>query len=184
MIDARRPDLIRASHRLTLRHRRFTIRVTNISLTTYGTSGSRTEDSEASSRNAPRADGTRPTTADQCARDVMEVVPVVMRVIRAEMRLRGGRFASVPQLRALGLAHRRPGASLTDVAVHLGVTPATASVLVDRLVRRGLLHRDSHPHERRRISLSLTRAGSQHLRDGADRHPAAARGDPGAPSRP
>ena len=104
------------------------------------------------------------TTADRCARDVMEVVPVVMRVIRAEMRLRGGRFASVPQLRALGLVHRRPGASLTDVAVHLGVTPATASVLVDRLVRRGLLHRDSHPHERRRISLSLTREGSQHLR--------------------
>ncbi len=94
----------------------------------------------------------------------MEVVPAVMRVIRAEMRLRGGRFASVPQLRALGLAHRRPGASLTDVAVHLGVTPATASVLVDRLVRRGLVHRDSHPDERRRISLTLTRAGSQHLR--------------------
>jgi len=94
----------------------------------------------------------------------MEVVPVVMRVIRAEMRLRGGRFASVPQLRALGLVHRHPGASLTDVAVHLGVTPATASVLVDRLVRGGLLHRDSHPHERRRIRLSLTREGSQHLR--------------------
>jgi DNA-binding MarR family transcriptional regulator len=94
----------------------------------------------------------------------MEVVPVVMRVIRAEMRLRGGRFVSVPQLRALGLVHRRPGASLTDVAAHLGVTPATASVLVDRLVRRGLLHRDSHPRERRRISLSLTREGSRHLR--------------------
>jgi DNA-binding MarR family transcriptional regulator len=95
----------------------------------------------------------------------MEAVPVVMRVIRAEMRLRGGRFASVPQLRALGLVHRRPGASLTDVATHLGVTPATASVLVDRLVRRGLLHRDSHPRERRRITLSLTPDGSRHLRE-------------------
>ena len=50
------------------------------------------------------------------------------------------------------------------MAVHLGVTPATASVLVDRLVRGGLLHRDSHPDERRRIRLSLTREGSQHLR--------------------
>jgi DNA-binding MarR family transcriptional regulator len=94
----------------------------------------------------------------------MEAVPVVMRVIRAEMRLRGGQFASVPQLRALGLVHRQPGASLTDVAAHLGVTPATASVLVDRLVRRGLLHRASDPQERRRIRLSLTREGSQHLR--------------------
>jgi DNA-binding MarR family transcriptional regulator len=94
----------------------------------------------------------------------MEAVPLVMRVIRAEMRVSGGRFASVPQLRALGLVHRHPGASLTDVATHLGVTPATASVLVDRLVRRGLLHRDAHPHERRRIRLSLTRTGSRHLR--------------------
>jgi len=94
----------------------------------------------------------------------MEAVPVVMRVIRAEMRLRGGRFATVPQLRALGLVHRRPGASLTDVAAHLGVTPATTSVLVDRLVRRGLLRRDTHPEERRRISLSLTPAGDRHLR--------------------
>jgi DNA-binding MarR family transcriptional regulator len=94
----------------------------------------------------------------------MEAVPVVMRVIRAEMRLRGGQFATVPQLRALGLVHRRPGASLTDVAAHLGVTPATTSVLVDRLVRRGLLRRDAHPEERRRISLSLTPAGERHLR--------------------
>jgi len=111
-----------------------------------------------------RASGSGPTTAHECAREVMEAVPVVMRVIRAEMRLRGGQFATVPQLRALGLVHRRPGASLTDVAAHLGVTPATTSVLVDRLVRRGLLRRDAHPEERRRISLSLTPAGERHLR--------------------
>jgi DNA-binding MarR family transcriptional regulator len=109
--------------------------------------------------------GSTAGTARECARSVMEAVPVVMRVIRAEMRLRGGQFASVPQLRALGLVHRRPGASLTDVATHLGVTPATASVLVDRLVRRDLLHRDPHPRERRRITLSLTHNGSRHLRE-------------------
>src|SRR5262245_33234833 len=71
------------------------------------------------------------TTARECARDVMDAVPLVMRVIRAEMRRRGG-FATVPQLRALGVIRRRPGASLSDVAAHLGVTPATASVLIDR----------------------------------------------------
>src|SRR5262245_48432935 len=103
------------------------------------------------------------TTARECARDVMEAVPLVMRVIRAEMRLRSGRFASVPQLRALGLIRRRPGASLSAVATHLGVTPATASALVDRLVRRRFLRRGAHPRERRRISLSLTRGGSRHL---------------------
>jgi DNA-binding MarR family transcriptional regulator len=93
----------------------------------------------------------------------MEAVPLVMRVIRAEMRRSGGQFASVPQLRTLGLVHRHPGASLLDVALHLGVTPATASALVDRLVRRGFLRRDVHPRERRRISLSLTPGGARQL---------------------
>ena len=93
----------------------------------------------------------------------METVPLVMRFIRAEMRLRGGRFVSIPQLRALGLIDRHPGAALTDVATHLGVTPATASALVERLVRRGLIDRDVHPRERRRLTLSLTQTGSRQL---------------------
>lgn len=104
-------------------------------------------------------------TASQCARDVMDAVPLVMRFIRTEMRRGGERFASVPQFRTLAFVDRNPGTSLTDVAMHLGVTPATASALVDRLVRRGLLTRDSHPHERRRVTLSLTRTGARHLND-------------------
>jgi DNA-binding MarR family transcriptional regulator len=92
----------------------------------------------------------------------MDVVPLVMRVIRTELR-RGAGLASIPQLRTLGFVDRNPHASLTDVAAHLGVTTATTSALVDRLVRRRLLSRMAHPGERRRIVLSLTRSGDRHL---------------------
>ena len=98
-------------------------------------------------------------TPEACARELMEAVPPVMRFIRAEMRRHREAPVSVPQFRTLALLGRRPGSSLSDVAEHLGVTRATASALVDRLVCRGLVGRVQHPQERRRVVLSLTRAG-------------------------
>jgi len=93
----------------------------------------------------------------------METVPLVMRFIRAEMRRQRTRSLSVPQFRALVFLSRHPGASLSSVADHLGVTRPTASALVDRLVRRGLVTRTEHPQERRRIVLALTLTGARHL---------------------
>lgn len=98
-------------------------------------------------------------TPEACAREIMETVPAVMRFIRTEMRRRRGARISVPQWRTLALLGRAPGSSLSDVAEHLGVSRSTASVLVDRLVRRGLVERQRHPQERRRVRLSLTARG-------------------------
>lgn len=106
---------------------------------------------------------TAKTTPDTCARAVMETVPMVMRFIRAEMRRHGASVLSVPQLRALAFLHRNPGACLFHVADHLGVTRPTASVIIDRLVRRGLLVRTEDARERRRVVLTLTPKGSRHL---------------------
>lgn len=102
-------------------------------------------------------------TPEACARAVMETVPMVMRCIRAEMRRHGAPLLSVPQFRALAFLDRNPGACLSRVADHLGVTTATASVIIDRLVRRGLLVRADDPRERRRLVLTLTPAGLEHL---------------------
>lgn len=104
---------------------------------------------------------TRSLSPDQCARDVMDAVPLVMRFVRGEMRRRGALSVSVPQFRVLNFVNRHPRASLADVAAHLGVTPATASVIVDRLVRRGLVARTPDPRERRRVVLTLTRLGTR-----------------------
>jgi DNA-binding MarR family transcriptional regulator len=51
---------------------------------------------------------------------------------------------------------RRPGAPLTSVAEHLGVSRSTASALVDRLVRRQLVSRTEDPQKRRCVMLTLT----------------------------
>jgi DNA-binding MarR family transcriptional regulator len=102
-------------------------------------------------------------TPNACARTVMETVPMVMRFIRGEMRRQRAPLLSVPQFRALAFLHRSPGACLFAVADHLGVSRPTASTIIDRLVRRGLVARGVDPRERRRIILTLTDTGARHL---------------------
>jgi len=102
-------------------------------------------------------------TAELCARAVMETLPLVTRFIRAEMRARWAPSLSVPQFHVLALLNRGPGSSLSNVADHLRVTRSTASVVVDRRVRRKLVRRPAHPQERRCVVLSLTATGTQHF---------------------
>jgi DNA-binding MarR family transcriptional regulator len=94
----------------------------------------------------------------------METVPRIMRAIRAEMRRQGAPLLSVPQIRSLAFLHRSPGACLSDLAGHLGVSCPTASALVDRLVKRGMVIRAADPQERRRLLLTLTPLGARHFR--------------------
>jgi DNA-binding MarR family transcriptional regulator len=101
-------------------------------------------------------------TPELCAREVMETVPLIMRFIRTEMRSRRGPSLSIPQFRVLTFLSHRPGAPLSGVAEHLGVSRSTASAIVDRLVRRKLVRRTVHPQERRSVVLRLTPAGVQH----------------------
>ena len=94
----------------------------------------------------------------------METVPLVMRFIRADMRARGSyEELSVPQFRTLTFLDKNPGASLSELADHLGVTRATASANTERLVQRSFVDRGDHPEERRRVVLKLTAAGKEHL---------------------
>jgi DNA-binding MarR family transcriptional regulator len=102
--------------------------------------------------------------ADQCARVVMETVPQVMRAIREEMRRQGAPLLSLPQLRTLAYLHRNPGSCLFHLAKHLGVARPTASTIVERLVRRGMVTRADNPEERRRVVLTLTPLGARYLR--------------------
>jgi DNA-binding MarR family transcriptional regulator len=94
-----------------------------------------------------------------CAREVMETTPVIMRAIRVEMRRGHGTDLSIPQFRTLGFIQRNADASLTDVAEHLGLTPPSASKLVDGLVKQGLIVRKEAAADRRRITLELTKNG-------------------------
>ncbi|MFH7029439.1 MAG: MarR family winged helix-turn-helix transcriptional regulator [Heteroscytonema crispum UTEX LB 1556] len=101
--------------------------------------------------------------SQECANRVMDTIPLVMRFIRADMRENSAASLSVPQLRAMIFINRNPGASLSEVAEHLGVTCATASTTTERLVQRDFVLRSDHPQERRKIVLYLTEEGKHHL---------------------
>jgi DNA-binding MarR family transcriptional regulator len=53
----------------------------------------------------------------------------------------------------------KEGLALKDLASHMGVTPATMSIGIDRLVVGGWVVRASDPSDGRRVALRLTRAG-------------------------
>jgi len=82
-----------------------------------------------------------------------------MRAIRAEMRRQRGWDLSVPQFRTLAYLNYYQGASLSDIAEFIGLTPPSMSKLVDGLVARQLVTRDFSTSDRRRVILALTPAG-------------------------
>ncbi len=49
--------------------------------------------------------------------------------------------------------------TLAGLAAHMGVTPSTMSLSIDRLERRGYVLRKRDPRDRRRVHLLLTPAG-------------------------
>jgi len=53
------------------------------------------------------------------------------------------------------------GASLAELAGHMGVTPSTMSLTVDRLERGGYVTRGRHHPDKRRVDLKLTAAGAR-----------------------
>ncbi|MGP4090033.1 MarR family winged helix-turn-helix transcriptional regulator, partial [Streptomyces sp. KR55] len=63
---------------------------------------------------------------------------------------------------AYGFAFARlapDGATVTDLAAHLGVTKQAASQLVDELVRKGYVERRPHPEDARARLVVLTERG-------------------------
>jgi DNA-binding MarR family transcriptional regulator len=105
-----------------------------------------------------------PQVVQGAARQVLEAVPLVMRTIREQLRSHRRTDVSVPQFRAMGYIDRNQGASLSDLASHIGLTLPSMSKLVDGLVSRKLVTRTSDALDRRRICLSLTPAGREELK--------------------
>ena len=121
----------------------------------------------------------RPRSADAraCAAQVLEVLPAVMNALRAGMRGQLGDGLSVPQFRCLNFIDAHAGASVSEVAAFLGVSLPTASVLVDRLVRAGVVLASTAAEDRRHSRLHLSAAGRallRRMRRGAERELAAA----------
>ena len=99
------------------------------------------------------------SSPDECARQILEAVPMVMRAIRNEMRSYRASDLSVPKFRVLIFLNRHEGASLSDIAEHMGLTPPSMSKMIDGLVARNMVIRQMDPGDRRRVTLAPTALG-------------------------
>ncbi|HET7029579.1 MAG TPA: MarR family transcriptional regulator [Candidatus Limnocylindrales bacterium] len=110
-----------------------------------------------SSRHGPSA------APAETAEQLFSAVSGLSRRLRREMRQNAGDL-TVPQFRALRYVERHPGTGLSPLAIHLGMSRSSASALVDRLERAGLVRRSVDPDERRRIRIELEPSGTAAVR--------------------
>lgn len=98
-------------------------------------------------------------TLDTCARELLDVMPLVMQDLRQTMRSQSAPDLRVPELRSLAFLRHNPGSNLTDLAEYIGVSLPSMSKLVDTLTYRGFIERNPDAADRRRVRLDLTEAG-------------------------
>jgi DNA-binding MarR family transcriptional regulator len=102
-------------------------------------------------------------SGEETARALMETNPRVMQAIRRELRSLRSEDLSVPQFRVLNYLNRHPDTSLSPVAEYVGLTLPSMSRLVDGLVERGLVLRQTCGEDRRKIVLNLSGHGGELL---------------------
>ncbi len=104
-----------------------------------------------------------PKSTAALADEVMDAALRVTRLVRREVGRRRPGGLTISQVRALSFLDWNPGASLADVAEHIGLGAPATSRTVDHLVRRGLVTRVAAAEDRRRIALGLLPEGSRAL---------------------
>ncbi len=67
-----------------------------------------------------------------------------------------GEEMSVAQLHAVAIIHDHGPLTVSDLAAALGVSPPSASTMVDRLVEKGLLLREPSREDRRKVLVSVS----------------------------
>lgn len=102
-------------------------------------------------------------TPIECAKVILDVAPSIVQAIRFEMRHARDYDLTVPQFRTLAYISRNPGASLSAAAEFIGLTLSSMSILVNGLVERGLVDRETSSQDRRRVNLTLTALGARNF---------------------
>lgn len=92
------------------------------------------------------------------AKLILDVVPPVMRHIKNEMRYLAKAELTVPQFRVLARLSRSVHTN-RELAEWMGVSPPTMTRMVDVLVKKNLVRRQSQKDNRRQLELTLTEKG-------------------------
>lgn len=70
---------------------------------------------------------------------------------------------TLQQVETLRLIHEKQAVTMKDLADFLAITPPSATVIADGLVRPGFLGRRRDPKNRRAVYLHITKKGREHL---------------------
>jgi DNA-binding MarR family transcriptional regulator len=100
-------------------------------------------------------------TALEATQELLSVLPLLNRIVAAEVRREAGQETTMPQFRVL--AHLAAGAqTLSALAKKRRVSLQSMSELVQALVERGWVARTPDPSDRRQALLGLTDHGRAH----------------------
>ncbi len=72
---------------------------------------------------------------------------------------KSGINASISEIHLIDVVGRSEKATVSEVATSLGITLASVTVAVNKLVERGMIGKEKNPEDRRSIHLRLTREG-------------------------
>ena len=99
--------------------------------------------------------------AQRLARDLMHHYPQVFFACHLRHRRdpRSGEQLSAHQGSILDHLDEQEGTGIGDLADHMGVTPGTMSIHIDRLERKGFVRRYPDEVDGRRVLVRLTEAG-------------------------
>jgi DNA-binding MarR family transcriptional regulator len=103
------------------------------------------------------------TSPKQTAALTLEVIPSLTRLIRSKFREKRMGNLTMVEFRTMTFIDANQGASLSDAADHIGLGRPSMSKLVDALVNRKRVTRNTHGKDRRRICLALTKQGKRDL---------------------
>lgn len=106
-------------------------------------------------------DGATPSGRDDREAELVDAVMTASRVLVAiaARSLAAAGEVSLPQYRALVVLASRGPQRAVDLAGVLGVNPSSATRLVDRLVRSGLVRRTRERSDRRALRVALSASG-------------------------
>ncbi|MHB1458895.1 MAG: MarR family winged helix-turn-helix transcriptional regulator [Armatimonadota bacterium] len=99
----------------------------------------------------------------KCAMGLMDAITLAIRVTGGAIDKNASSILSIQQFRALISMKMITNPSLSQVADHMGVTISMASKIIDAMVERGYILRNTDIEDRRKLVLSITKEGENAL---------------------
>ncbi len=105
-------------------------------------------------------------TIDKITHEISIMVPKLMKGAKSDF-LSKSNITSAQMIMLVSI-HDHGQCKLKTLARERGISPPTATVLIDRLVRAGYVKRGTSPEDRRVIMASLTKKGEKSVQDFLD----------------